>query len=153
MPTHYQGSERERLALDAYIKLMRASDTVAAKLSAALSRHGLTMGQLGVLEALLHLGPMCQNELGRKLLRSGGNVTTVVDNLERRRLVRRRRNPEDRRFVTVELTADGRRFIRDVFPGHAADITRLVGALSAPEQRELGRLCGKLGTKAREIAL
>ena len=149
MPTHYQGTHRERTALNAYIKLTRASETIAARLAGALARHGLTIGQLGVLEALLHLGPMCQNELGRKLLRSGGNVTTVLDNVERRGLVRRRRGPEDRRFVTVELTAEGRRFIKGVFPGHAADITRLFSALTAAEQGELARLCGKLGTEAR----
>lgn len=151
MPTHYKGTERERRALDAYIKLTRASETVDAKLAAALGRHGLTTGQLGVLEALLHLGPMCQNELGRKLLRSGGNVTTVLDNLEKRGLVRRKRTPEDRRFVRVELTAEGRRFIAGVFPGHADNIARLLGTLSAAEQRELGRLCAKLGTSARAI--
>ena len=87
MPTHFKGKADQVRALDAYIKLSRASGTIDARLAANLARHGLTSGQLGVIEALMHLGPLSQGELGRKLLRSGGNVTTVIDNLERRGLV------------------------------------------------------------------
>src|SRR6202040_3432240 len=86
--------------LDAYIKLSRASGTLDARLATNLARLGLTPGQLGVMEALMHLGPLTQSELGRKLLRSGGNVTTVIDNLERRRLVMRQRNLDDPRVGT-----------------------------------------------------
>jgi len=150
MATHYKGSSTQLRALDAYIKLTRASETLAAALSRPLAREGLTTGQLGVLEALLHIGDMNERELGRKLLRSGGNVTTVLDNLERRGLVRRTRNAEDRRCVTVGLTPKGRRLIGGVFPNHAARITAAMGALSAEEQVELGRLCRKVGRAADE---
>src|ERR1700690_3197649 len=111
MPTHFNGDPNERRALDAYIKLSRASGTLDARLAANLARLGLTSGQLGVMEALMHLGPLSQGELGRKLQRSGGNVTTVIDNLERRNLVARTRNRDDRRVVTVDLTKAGRRMI------------------------------------------
>ncbi len=75
MPTHYQGSKRDRTALNAYINLVRASETVLSRMGADLAEKGLTLGQFGALEALLHLGPMCQRELSEKLLRSGGDVT------------------------------------------------------------------------------
>ena len=145
MPTHFKGTAREVRALDAFIKLTRASETMDARLAAGLARLGLTTGQLGVLEALLHLGPLPPSEIGRKLLRSGGNVTTVVDNLERRRLVRRRRDGQDRRVVTVELTAGGRRLIESVFPEHARAIAEAMGMLTAEEQEQLGEICRKLG--------
>ncbi len=150
MPTHYQGPLPEVRALNCYIKLTRASERLAAALRGPLSREGLTTGQLGVLEALLHIGPMNERELGRKLLRSGGNVTVVVDNLERRGLVGRARNPEDRRCVTVTLTREGRRLIRRVFPGHAVRITAALSVLSPEEQTALGRLCRKIGRGAEE---
>jgi MarR family 2-MHQ and catechol resistance regulon transcriptional repressor len=118
-------------------------------MSAHLSRHteaaGLTHGQFGVLEALIHLGPMSQRELGAKLLRSGSNVTMVLDNLERRGLVRRTRRKDDRRAIEVTLTADGRRLINDLFPKHARRITRLFGVLSSRDQQRLGTLCKTLG--------
>jgi MarR family 2-MHQ and catechol resistance regulon transcriptional repressor len=145
MPTKFEGDAREVRALDAYIKLSRASGTVDGRLATNLARLGLTTGQLGVMEALMHLGPLSQGELGHKLLRSAGNVTTVIDNLERRKLVTRRRNREDRRVVTVDLTKPGRRLIEKAFPVHARAVARVMETLTAAEQEELGRLCRKLG--------
>jgi MarR family 2-MHQ and catechol resistance regulon transcriptional repressor len=107
------------------------------------------VGQFGTLEALLHLGPLCQRDLGRKLLRSGGNITVVVGNLARRGLVRRVRGPRDRRFVTVTLTDKGRRLIGGIFPRHVRHVVREMRALSPPERAELGRLCRQLGLGRR----
>ena len=149
MPTHYRGSAQERAALDAYIKLMRAADSVTARLDPLMRAADLTVGQFGALEALLHRGPLCQRDLGRKLLRSGGNITVVVGNLARRGLVRRHRGPQDRRFVTVTLTDKGRRVIGGIFPRHVRHVVRELGALSPPEQAELGRLCRQLGLARR----
>jgi MarR family 2-MHQ and catechol resistance regulon transcriptional repressor len=152
MATHFKGDPREVRALDAYIKLSRASGTIDARLATNLARLGLTTGQLGVMEALMHLGSLSQGELGRKLLRSGGNVTTVIDNLERRKLVARTRNRDDRRVVTVDLTKAGRRMIEKVFPAHTRALTQAMETLTAAEQEELGRLCRKLGRgAAREL--
>lgn len=149
MGTRYQGPEEQVRALDCYIKLLRAADSVTARLSPLLADAGLTTSQFGTLEALLHLGPMSQKELGRKLLKSGGNMTMVLDNLERRGLVRRERGPGDRRICTIHLTPEGEALIRDLFPHHAAAIAAEMGALGLEEQAELGRLCKKLGVGCR----
>jgi MarR family 2-MHQ and catechol resistance regulon transcriptional repressor len=145
--TKYKGTPAEVRALDAYIKLTRASGSVDARLGGHLAEAGLTGGQFGVLEALYHLGPLHQRELAAKLLRSGGNITVVVDNLEKRRLVRRERGGDDRRFVTVHLTAAGRNLIGRIFRRHVAGIVREMVALTPAEQEELGRLCRKLGRR------
>ncbi len=149
MPTHYKGTRREVRALDTFIKLQRASESFTDTLQRALAPHGLTLGQFGVLEALHHLGEMSQRELAGKLLRSNSNITTVLDNLEQAGHVQRARCAEDRRRVTVSLTAAGRQLIGRVFPGHAAQITELLGCLSAAEQEQLGALCKKLGLSIR----
>lgn len=145
MGTHHRGCPEEVRALDALIKLYRAANSVGARLAPTLAEEGLTECQFGTLEALYHLGPLHQRALGEKLLRSGGNVTLVVDNLERRGLVRRERNLDDRRFVTVSLTDEGKRLIRRLFPRHVARVAAVFGALAPAEQEELGRLCRKLG--------
>lgn len=103
------------------------------------------MTQFGVLEVLHHLGPMCQNEIGAKLLKSGGNMTLVIDNLEKRRLVQRQRNPQDRRMMNVSLTQAGEALISKILPGHVQAITEEMSVLSPEEQETLGELCRKLG--------
>ena len=108
MPTHYRGNKEDTAALNAYINLVRASETVLARAGEALAEKGLTLAQFGALEALFHLGPMCQHELSEKLLRTGGNVTYVINNLERRGLVKRERMKTDQRQIVVRLTGAGR---------------------------------------------
>ena len=150
MPTRHRGSPKEVQALNAYINLFRAADSLAARANARLEAEGLTNGQFGVLEALLHLGPLCQRELGEKLLRTGGNITLVVDNLERDGLVRRERSQRDRRLVSVRLTPEGEKLIRKVFPRHAKAITDEMSQLKNAEQLQLRRLCRKLGRGVAE---
>ena len=67
MPTHYNGSADQVRALDSYIKLTRAADFINSRLNISPSMSELTISQFGVLEALLHLGPQCQNVLGSKI--------------------------------------------------------------------------------------
>jgi len=132
-------------ALGVYVKLLRAGRTVLARVEPRLTAAGLTATQFGVLEAILHKGPLTQRELLRKVLTSPGNMTDVIDKLEARDLVRRARSSADRRVVTVDLTPHGRDVIAALFPRHAADITRAIGVLSSDEQETLDRLLRKLG--------
>ena len=146
MATRHQGSAAEKRALDAYIKLSRAVNAVSLREGEVMRAAGLTESQFGALEALLHLGPLCQHELAGKVLKSAGNMTTVVDNLERRGLVERRRDGEDRRVVTVHLTASGRDLVRAVFPRVVEVLVDAFSTLSATEQQQLAALCRRLGT-------
>ena len=144
MGTHFKGTKAEVDALNAYIKLMRAAESVTTRAHAVLPKD-VTLAQFGALEALLHCGPLSQSDLAGKLLKSGGNITLIVDNLEKAGYVTRARDQDDRRFVTVSLTDSGRAFITDLFPKVAASITRELGALSSAEQFTLGWLCKKAG--------
>lgn len=83
MGTHYKGNSREKAVLNAFIKLSRCSDSIRQLEEKVFSKYGLTTGQFGCLETLLHLGPMCQKEIGQKLFSCEGNITQIVDNLEK----------------------------------------------------------------------
>ena len=135
-------------AVRAYVKLMRASRSVLAQIEPGLAARGLTPTQLGVLEALLHQGAMTHRDLGRKVLTSAGNMTDVVDKLERRGLVRRVRDQADRRAVRVELTDAGQALIQEVFPRHAADIASWPG-WRRQTCGNLARCCGRSGWRRR----
>ncbi len=147
MGTHYRGTPEQIRALDAFIKLKRAAESLSSRLASRLSDAGLTESQFGTLEALFHLGPLCQRELGSKLLSSRGNITMVVDNLEKRGLVRRERDEADRRYVTVHLTDPGRELISAIFPDHVEAIRSEMGVLNDEELETVGRLCRRLGRR------
>lgn len=145
MGSRYQGSQNEILALDSYIKLQRAADSVASRVHRYLAQANLTTSQFGVLECLYHLGPLCQRDIGQKILKSSGNISTVIDNLEKRGYVARRRAKDDRRYISVELTTSGRSLIANTFPRHVEEIVENLKALTPREQQQLSRLCKKLG--------
>jgi MarR family 2-MHQ and catechol resistance regulon transcriptional repressor len=146
MPTHFKGTPDQVLALNTLIKLNRSVNALQARLIPLIQKDfGITESQFAVLEALHHLGPLSQGQLCQKILRSGSNVTTVIDNLERDSLVRRDRDEDDRRVQIVTLTEQGRDVITAAFPEHVARVTEVMGTLTQDEQEELGRICLKLG--------
>jgi MarR family transcriptional regulator, 2-MHQ and catechol-resistance regulon repressor len=147
MPTHYEGTDKERLALDTYIKLQRAAETSLARTTAHLSGRDLNTSQFAILEALYHLGTLSQRELAQKVLRSASNISIVLKAIEKRGLIERERDPADNRYVQVSITEKGRALIASFFDQHVAGIVAEMNALTAEEQAELGRLCRKLGLR------
>jgi MarR family transcriptional regulator, 2-MHQ and catechol-resistance regulon repressor len=147
MPTYFTGSRAELRTLDTFIKLTRCTNSVLARLAERNTIGDLTYSQFAVLEALYHLGPMTQGEVSQKVLKSGSNMTTVIDNLERDGLVRRERDANDRRVIHVHLTEAGSSKLEAVLPGHVAALVEEFNILSASEQETLGALCKKLGTR------
>ncbi len=145
MPTHFQGDPRTILALDTIIKFTRASSALEHRLLSHNALGDLTLSQFGVLETLHHLGPLCQGEISAKLLKSTGNVTLVLDNLEKAGLIARTRDTQDRRKVFLSLTPQGEALITRIFPLQAEVIAQELSVLEPEEQRQLGQLCKKLG--------
>jgi MarR family transcriptional regulator, 2-MHQ and catechol-resistance regulon repressor len=145
MPTRYQGTPRENLALDTFIKLNRCANALTSRLTHRGTLGSLTQSQFGVLEALYHLGPLCPGEISTKVLKSTGNITMVIDNLEKYGLVKRSPHPQDRRSLIVSLTAKGEELISQVLPLHVKAIRDELSVLTLEEQETLGQLCRKLG--------
>jgi MarR family 2-MHQ and catechol resistance regulon transcriptional repressor len=134
------------IALSMWVKLARATSTFSKLTLDDIRAYGLTQPQFGVLESLGHLGKITLGELSRKQLSSCGNITVVVDNLEKDGLVAREHCAEDRRVVYVHLTPKGEKLFGGIFKRHAACITELASVLTEDEQERLGALLKKLGT-------
>jgi MarR family 2-MHQ and catechol resistance regulon transcriptional repressor len=147
MASKHRGSPGENRALDAYVKLQRASDTVLARTTGHLADHHLSISQFGVLEALYHLGTLSQRDLAAKLLRSTGDVSVVLKNLEKRGLIARERNPDDLRYMQVCITEAGSDLLLRFWGAHVRGIVEEMSVLTAAEQAELARLCRKLGLR------
>ena len=134
-------------SLNTYTKLMRAAESVTGRVHRVLAAPKLTISQFGVLEALLHKGPLCQKDIAAKILKSTGNITLVIDNLEKLGLVKRVRDSGDRRYLTVHLTETGAALIAKVFTDVESAIVAEFASLTEDEQKILGSLCKKLGLK------
>lgn len=146
MKTTRKYGKKADKALSMWVKLARASNTMSALTLRDIATYGLTEAQFSVVEALGHLGPMKIGELCAKNLSSGGNMTVVVDNLERDGLVERARCDEDRRAYIIRLTDKGSSLFKDIFAKHACFVTDLVySALTDDEIEQLSILLKKLG--------
>lgn len=145
MAAKFKVSSEEQEALGLVVKMTRSLDAVERRTLCHLNEVSLTTSQFSVLETLYHLGPMCQKEVAGKVLKSTGNITTVIDNLEKRRLVERRRSTEDRRYIQLHITGEGRKLIERFFPDHMQRLVECFSVLTAAERRELGRITKKLG--------
>jgi MarR family transcriptional regulator, 2-MHQ and catechol-resistance regulon repressor len=130
------------------MKAYRALAQVDAR-SIAASRLGLS--DFAVLEILLHKGPLPVNTIGRQVMLTSGSITTAIDRLEEKSLVRREACPNDRRVTYVTLTATGRTLIRRVFKVHANRLETLFEPLSAAERSTLAALLKKLGKHGESL--
>src|SRR5512144_545000 len=135
MSTHYSGTRAELRTLDTFVKLTRCTNSLLGRLAERNTVGDLTWSQFAVLEALYHLGPMTQGEISTKVVKSGSNMTTVIDNLERDGFVRRERDAQDRRVIHVHLTQAGTKKVEAVLPGHVAALVDEFSVLSASEQQ------------------
>ena len=143
---HYpQYTSDENRALGLWVKLARAFAVFNRRTQEHSRTCSLTPSQFAVLECLGHRGEMTLGELSAKMLMSCGNMTVVVDNLEKDGLVERSRSASDRRVIHVSLTPAGQAQFAAIFPDHARHVERLASVLSPEEQHQLGALLKKLG--------
>src|SRR6267378_7699144 len=127
-------------------KAARAAQAYAEKSVLELEMCG---SDFGVLEALLHKGPLPVNEIGKKVLLTSGSITVAVDRLEAKGFVERRAHGSDRRARIVHLTNAGRKLITRIYADHAADMERLASdSLTREERKTLIRLVKKIGYEA-----
>jgi MarR family 2-MHQ and catechol resistance regulon transcriptional repressor len=133
------------LAHRALQALLRAETTVRRRVAAELTREGVSPAGFSVLVVLTTAGGSAElKTLRRRLGWSKANATEVTATLQERGLVRRRRDPSDRRLVVVDLTYSGRELVERLFPEHSDRVTQAFGALDESEKRSLAELCRKL---------
>jgi DNA-binding MarR family transcriptional regulator len=124
-----------------WLRLLRVELRVGDALAEQLKGWGLNNAQFDV---LAHVGAregMTQQELADSLLVTKGNVAQILDRMEGRGWILRRREGRTNR---LSLTEEGRRLIGEVVPAHEALVDRLLSALSRKEQEQLHALLRKL---------
>lgn len=140
-------TKKDSLALLSFTSLLRSANIVSNEVHKNLGANNLTVSQFGILEALHKIGPMYQRDLAVQILKTTGNITTVIDNLEKRELVQRIREMKDRRYFQVVLTPEGAKLIKKIYPAHIKRVDQVMNKLTKAEQEELKQLCEKLEQK------
>lgn len=141
-------------ACEAFMHLMRAGDEVTKTMDAHFAKHSITHGRFLVMMLLLEKkGTDCPRlstpaELAEMASVSRATITGLLDSLERDGYVRREPDPEDRRQMSVNLTAKGAAFMDDILPAHFRLMSSLMSALSENERKTLVRLLCKVAESA-----
>jgi MarR family 2-MHQ and catechol resistance regulon transcriptional repressor len=134
-----------------WLILWKAFDAVREHAERHIESLGLCLSDFGILEALLHKGPLPVNTIGSLIRLTSGSITAAVDRLETKGLVERRNDPGDRRARVVHLTQLGRKLISGAFADHEAAMERATSGLTPGERSEAESLLKKLGLAAQEM--
>jgi DNA-binding MarR family transcriptional regulator len=128
-------------------RLARLGRHIADRQEEVFGRFGLNRGEVGVLSALRVSGPahrLSPTRLGRGLMLSSAGVTSRLDRLERRGLVARLPDPDDRRGVIVELTDQGLQLVDQAVAANTASDRQLLSRLDPEELATLEALLRKM---------
>ncbi|BDQ03978.1 MarR family winged helix-turn-helix transcriptional regulator [Ignavibacterium sp.] len=145
MGSKFNGSFEQKNSLDSFIKLFRASEIVKSKIAAVTNSYGYSDGQFYVLDVLYHLGNLPQKILAEKIMRTEGNMTMIINNLRKRKVIKRNRSKDDGRVHIISLTEKGKSEFEKIFPAVVVEIEKIFEALNPDEKNLLQNLCKKLG--------
>ena len=135
-----------------WLILWKAFDSLREHAERHIGALGIGLSDFGVLEMLLHKGPLPVNTIGAGIRLTSGSITTAIDRLEKKGLVERRNHPEDRRARVVHLTACGRKLISCAFADHVAAMERATSGLTPIERTRAIHLLKKLGLRAQALS-
>ena len=145
MTRGFQGTDHAWLVM---MKAMRALTRYAA---ADIEDTGLGLSDFGVLELLLHKGPLPVNTIGPIVDLTPGSISIAVDRLVAKGLVSRAESAEDRRIRIVALTPRGKDLIVSAFRKHSGQMKRVFSELNPEELRGLEVMLKKVGRRAAAL--
>ncbi len=141
----------DKVNLKLMITLTRCLHSINKREFALWKEHDLTPSQFAVLEYLYHKGPANMKKIMKNILSTGGNMTVVIDNLEKRKLALRSDDGNDRRAKQVDLTKSGRELMAKLFPLHVRNLREILNHINAHEKRVLIEISKKLGTSIEGV--
>jgi MarR family 2-MHQ and catechol resistance regulon transcriptional repressor len=134
-----------------WLVMMKAMRALTRDAAAGIEETGLGLTDFGVLEVLLHKGPLPVNTIGPIVDLTPGSISIAVDRLFAKGLVSRVESREDRRVRIVALTPRGKDLIATAFRKHAAQMRKVFSELSPEELRSLEADLKKVGKRAAAL--
>jgi MarR family transcriptional regulator, 2-MHQ and catechol-resistance regulon repressor len=143
-------TEKEKVSAPRlWLVMARAYDSMVSYIEGSITAQGLGISDFMVLEVLLHKGPLTISAIGEKVLLASASMTSAIDRLEKRGLVKRRSCNSDRRIRLVELTDSGRVLIEEIYARHEKDLEVVTAGLCDEERRVLYEGLKKIGLAAK----
>jgi DNA-binding MarR family transcriptional regulator len=141
-------------ALRIWLRLLTCTQLMEKEVRARLrSQFATTLPRFDLMAQLeRHPEGLKMNALSRMLMVTGGNVTTIVDQLEKEGLVERLAEPADRRAFRVRLTKAGTRSFGEMARAHEEWVVEMLAGLTRREREDLLKLLAKLKASAMEVA-
>jgi len=141
-------SKADLSGLHLWLLLWKAFRSMEAHAHRHINCLGLGLSDFGILEVLLHKGPLNVQELGAKVMLTSGSMTAALNRLEKHGLVARVEDENDRRVRVVQLTKSGEVFIREAFEDHKRAMEVAVGGVTKKDREVLIDLLKQLGLGA-----
>src|SRR3954468_9228885 len=147
------GRRGDHRALRVWLRLLPCTQLIERRVRSRLRERFATTLPRFDLMAQLERRPegLKMNELSRLLMVTGGNVTAIVDQLEKEGLVKRLDEPADRRAFRIRLTRAGDRSFAEMARAHEEWVVELLAGMSRREQDELLKLLAKMKQHAVEV--
>ncbi len=128
-------------------KLNAVYDKVKKIKSNSLKESKLTIPQITVLEVVKRKGAIPLKVIGEELKVTGANITCIVDNLEKEKLIKRSSSKKDRRVILAELTEEGEKRVNQIFPNFNKKMDEVFNNLDNNEKHQLLNLLIKIDQK------
>lgn len=147
-----QGNEQVDRDLRLFRIWLRASKTLFNNVVKDIQSHGLTVENFMVLELLYNKGPHYIQAISERLMIPSGSITYVVNKLEKKGLVKREQDQNNRRFWQVIITEKGESLFQEIFPKHVEVIVENLKVLSDKQKEELAELLKTVGLAAEKLS-
>lgn len=145
-------TDEKDISLKLLVVLTRAVQSIRKGIEEDIRHYGLNQTEFGVLELLYHKGDQPIQKIGGKILIASSSTTYVIDQLEKKKLLKRKPCPSDRRVTYASLTKEGQELMDKIFPDHKEAVNTLLGGLTAAEKLELIGQLKKLGLFAASLS-
>lgn len=142
---------RRNDSLKSLTVLLRSSGSITKMLKKDMFSYGLNPTEFTALEVLYNLGEQPIQAIGKKVLLSSSSITYVIDQLETKNLVVRKKSEKDRRVTLISLSDEGFELMEKIFPQHSNVIEKLFEELSDEELVNLREMLKKIGYRSVEL--
>lgn len=139
-----------KLKLKPVIVLFKAAQSLINNVKVSLKDSVLTINEFTVMEALYTKGELVTQDLADKILIPNSSLTYVLDVLEGKDYIERKRDEKDRRRQILRLTSQGEAIFSDVYDIHYEYMSDIFNVLTKEEVEQLEYLLKKVGKRAEE---